>query len=232
MKAVRHFLLLSFISFGLVIWDPGYLFSQSEWKKNFKDFSEISLEDLLDVRVTSVSKHEQEISQAPAFVTVITDKMIETFGYRSVADALRSVPGMWITYDRYLAQVGIRGVAVHGDWNSRTILLLNGHTLNEQWGGTANLDELLGIDISNVKQIEVVKGPGSSLYGSNAFFGVINVVTKDAESVKGPHLFAGFTDRINRTDGAFSFGKKFSDDFKVLFSGAVSNARGDRLFFQ
>jgi len=232
MKVIRHFLLLSFLSLGLVIWNSGSLFSQTEWEKDFEDFSEISLEELLDVTITSASKHEQEISQAPAFVTVITDEMIEAYDYCSVADALRSVPGMWISYDRYLSQVGIRGVVVPGDWNSRIILLLNGHTLNEQWGGSANLDELVGIDISNVKRIEVVKGPGSSLYGSNAFFGVINVVTKDAESFTGPRLSTGFVDKINRTDGTFSFGKKFSGDFRVFFSGAVSNARGDRLFFQ
>lgn len=181
--------------------------------------------------VTSASKHEQEIGQAPAFVTVITDKAIEAFNYRNVADALRSVPGLWITSDRYLFQLGIRGVAVHGDWNSRILFLLNGHTLNEQWCGTANLDELMGIDMSNVKRIEVVKGPGSSLYGSNAFFGVINVVTKDAESTEGPHLVTRFTDKVNRADGTFSFGRKLSDDFKLLFSGSVSNAQGDRLFF-
>jgi iron complex outermembrane receptor protein len=215
----------------LVIWSSSALFSQTQFKKSFKDFSEISLEELLDVTITSASKHEQEISQAPAFVTIITEEMIEAFNYRRVADALRSVPGLWITNDRYLFQLGIRGVAVHGDWNSRILLLLNGHSLNEQWCGSANLDELLGIDMSNVKRIEVVKGPGSSLYGSNAFFGVINVVTKDAESAEGPSLVARFVDKVNRTDGVFSFERKFSTDFKVLFSGAVSNAQGDRLFF-
>jgi outer membrane receptor for ferrienterochelin and colicins len=231
MKTFRYFLLVLFLSSGLVLWDWCNLFSQTFCQKDFKDFSEVSLEELLDVTVTSASKHEQEISQAPAFVTVITDKMIEAFNYHSVADALRSVPGMWITSDRYLFQLGIRGVAVDGDWNSRILLLLNGHALNEQWCGTANLDELLGIDMSNVKRIEVVKGPGSSLYGSNAFFGVINVITKDAESAEGPRLVTRFTDQVDRTDGNFSFGRKFSDDFKVLLSGTISNARGDRLFF-
>jgi len=231
MKTIRYFLLVLFLSSGLLPWDTDSSFSQTQWKEDFKDFSEISLEKLLDVTVTSASKHEQEISQAPAFVTVITDKMIETFNYRSLADALRSVPGMWITSDRYLFQLGIRGVAVHGDWNSRIILLLNGHTLNEQWCGSANLDELVGIDMSNVKRIEVVKGPSSSLYGSNAFFGVINVVTKDAESTSGPRLVTRFTDKVNRADGTFSFGRKLSDDFKVMFSGSVSNAQGGRLFF-
>jgi outer membrane receptor for ferrienterochelin and colicins len=231
MKTIRHFLLVIFLSSELLLWDTVSSFSQTQWKKDFKDFSEISLEKLLDVTVTSASKHEQEISQAPAFVTVITDKMIEAFNYRTLADALRSVPGLWISSDRYLFQLGIRGIAIHGDWNSRIILMLNGHTLNEQWCGSINLDELLGVDMSNVKRIEVIKGPGSSLYGSNAFFGVINVVTKDAESTIGPHLVARFTDKVNRADGTFSFGRKFSDDFKLLFSGSVSNALGGRLFF-
>lgn len=231
MKTIRYFLLVIFLSSGLIIWSSSALFSQTLCQKDFKDFSEVSLEQLLDVTVTSASKHEQEISQAAAFVTVITDKMIEAFGYHGVADALKSVPGLWINSDRYLFQLGIRGVAIDGDWNSRIMLLLNGHTLNEQWCGTANLDELLGVDMSNVKRIEVVKGPGSSLYGSNAFFGVINVVTKDVESAEGPHLVTRFTDKVNRTDGTFSFGRKFSDDFKLFFSGSVSNALGGRLFF-
>ncbi|UCB52411.1 MAG: TonB-dependent receptor [Candidatus Zixiibacteriota bacterium] len=232
MKAAIRFSLLSFLSLGLLISDPGSLFCQTEWKQDFQDFSELSLEKLLDVKVSSASKHEQEISGAPAFVTVITAEMIETFNYRTVAQALRSVPGMWITCDPYSPQVGLRGIAVHGDWNSRISVLLNGHTLNEQWGGSTNVDELLGIDISHVKRIEVVKGPVSSLYGSNAFFGVINVVTKDPESVAGPHLVTGFTDQVNRTDGAFSFGRRFSKDLQILLCAAASDARGGRLFFQ
>lgn len=232
MKAAIRLVVFSFLSLGLAIADPGMPFSQTEWEKDFQDFSEISLEKLLDVKVSSASKHEQEISRAPAFVTVITEEMIETFSYRTVAEALRSVPGMWISCDPYSAQVGLRGVAVHGDWNSRISVLLNGHTLNEQWGGSTNVDELLGVDVSHIQRIEVVKGPVSSLYGSNAFFGVINVVTKTPESVAGPHLVAGFTDQVNRTDGAFSFGRKFSKDFEVLLCAAASDARGDRLFFR
>jgi len=231
MTKYKHFIFALLLSGGMIICHRSTLFSQTLCQEDFKDFSEVSLEKLLDVTVTSASKHEQEISQAPAFVTVITDQMIEAFNYKNVADALRSVPGLWITSDRYLYQLGIRGVAVHGDWNSRTLLLLNGHTLNEQWCGSVNLDELLGVDMSNVKRIEVVKGPGSSLYGSNAFFGVINVVTKDAESVVGPRLVTRFTDKVNRSDGTFSFGRKFTDDFDVLISGSVTNALGGRLFF-
>ncbi|MFH1514006.1 MAG: TonB-dependent receptor, partial [bacterium] len=183
------------------------------------------------MRVTSASKHEQQTIETPSFVTVITDKMIEAFNYHTIAEALKSVPGLWITSDRYSYYLGVRGVSVHGDWNSRILLLLNGHTSNEQWGGTSNLNKLVGIDLSNVKRIEVVKGPGSSLYGSNAFFGVINVVTKDAETISGPRIVTSFTSNANQSEGMISWGRKYSNNFQVFLSGTASNATGDRLFF-
>src|SRR6185503_17011460 len=83
--------------------------------------------------------------------------------------------------------IGARGVLVTQDYGSHVLLLINGHSVNEQWGGTAYFERGAAIPLELVDHIEVILGPGSVLYGSNAMLGVINVVTKRAKDYDGVH---------------------------------------------
>ena len=153
------------------------------------DLSGKSLEALLDVPVESVegaARHTQRTTEAPASVTVITSSDIETFGWRTLADVLRSVRGFHVTYDRNYSYVGVRAFGRPTDYNNRVLVLLNGHRTNDSIYDGALLGTEFPLDLAMVERIEVVRGPGSALYGTSAFFAVVNVITK-----RGAHVGAG-----------------------------------------
>ena len=96
-----------------------------------EQIAETPLEQLGNVRVYSASKHLQTITEAPSVVTVITGDQIRKFGYRTLSEVLQSVAGFYIDYDRNYTYVGVRGFARTGDYNSRILLLLDGHRMND-----------------------------------------------------------------------------------------------------
>jgi len=129
--------------------------------------------------VFSASRYLQPASEAPASVTVLSGDTLRGHGVRTVGEALRLVPGLFMHYDRIYEFAGFRGFALPGDFNTRILVLLDGHTLNNSVvTGGSNIGTDLGIDMSEVERIEVIKGPASSLYGGNAFLGTINIVTR------------------------------------------------------
>jgi outer membrane receptor for ferrienterochelin and colicin len=139
-----------------------------------------SLEQLLSAEVVTASRFAQAQTQAPASVEVITADQIRALGYRSLTDALRGVAGIHITNDHYYEYVGVNGLSNLADYNSRILVLLDGARLNEPLYDQGPLGWLLPVDLMQVERIEFVRGPGSSLYGSNALYGVINIITKRA----------------------------------------------------
>jgi len=153
-----------------------------------KDLTETSLEDLANVQVYSASKHMQSVSEAPSSVTVVTADEIQKYGYRTLADVLRSVRGFYITYDRDYSYLGVRGFERLGDYNNRILLLLDGHRINNNVYEQAMLGTEFPTDVDLIERVEVIRGPSSSLYGSDAFFAVINVITRKAPQFKGLEL--------------------------------------------
>jgi outer membrane receptor for ferrienterochelin and colicins len=145
------------------------------------DLSGKSLEALLDVPVDSVegaARHIQRLTEAPASVSVITANDIETFGWRTLADVLKSVRGFHVTYDRNYSYVGVRAFGRPTDYNNRVLVMVNGRRLNDSIYDGAYIGTDFPLDLSAVERIEVVRGPGSALYGTSAFLAVINVITK------------------------------------------------------
>src|SRR5205814_525609 len=90
-----------------------------------------------------------------------------------------------ITYDRNYTYVGVRGFQRPGDYNSRVLVLVDGHRLNDPIYDEAYVGTEFPIGIELIDRVELIRGPSSSLYGTNAFFAVINVVTKKGTAVKG-----------------------------------------------
>jgi iron complex outermembrane receptor protein len=134
-------------------------------------------------RVVGASRFLQEVLDAPANVTVVTREDIERFGYVTFDQVLRSVRGFYTTYDRNYAYVGVRGFSRPGDYNSRVLLLVNGHRLNDNIYGAAPIGTDVPIALALIDRVEIVRGPGSSLYGTSAFLAVINVVTRTGASI-------------------------------------------------
>jgi iron complex outermembrane receptor protein len=198
------------------------------------DLSEASLEELMKIKVQSVygaSKYLQKVTQAPAAVTILDAEEIKKHGYRTLADALRSVRGLYVTYDRNYSYVGVRGFNRPGDYNTRILLLVDGHRTNENVYELTYFGTEFPIDIDLIDRIEVIRGPSSSIYGTNAFFAVVNVVTRKGANLKGAEA-SGELASYGTLKGRISYGAKLKNGLEVLLSGTVYDSQGhERLYF-
>jgi iron complex outermembrane receptor protein len=181
---------------------------------------------LMDMEVTTATLRPQKSSDSPATTTVITQREIAEFGYRTLAEALRSVAGMYIRNDRNYLNLGVRGFSIPGDFSTRVLLLVDGYRVNDPAYHQPLVDYLLPIPIEAVSQIEVVMGPGSTLYGSDALLATINIITKDGEDLHGlsAKAEAGNKDTFRPV---LTYGKKFGDEVDLLASGLIFRSHGD-----
>ncbi|MBV6493914.1 MAG: Colicin I receptor [Turneriella sp.] len=179
--------------------------------------------------VEAASKYQQKISDAPGNVTVISKRILLSFGFRTVGEALRTLSGFYVSNGRDYEYVGVRGVSFNGDYNTHILLLINGQRVNEYVAGAMYVDEALGIDIDLIDRIEVVRGPGSTLYGTNAFFALINIVTKDPKELKNLTLSGevGSYQRYKTT----IIGAGEAGDFKAYAHAAWFDYKGPQIYF-
>jgi outer membrane receptor protein involved in Fe transport len=140
---------------------------------------ESPLDELLKTPISTAAKYDQPMSDVAAAVTVITAEEIARNGWHTLAEALSAVRGVYTTYDRAYTYLGVRGFGMPTDYNDRFLLLLDGHPLLDNISGSVGIDTTLAIDLSHFARIELIRGPGSVLYGTGAMFGVINLITKD-----------------------------------------------------
>lgn len=169
--------------------------------------------------VLTASRHEQPIAKAPAAVDIITAEQIKRYGWRTMAAILGSLPGFLSTYDRAYNHVGVRGFAPPGDYNTRILVLIDGHRVNESLQDYAGLGRDFLVDVENIQRVEVVRGPASALYGSNALFAVVNVITQRGRDLQGVRL-AGELAYYDAYQGQASLGKKFSNGIEALLSAS------------
>ncbi len=148
-----------------------------------QDLTEMSLEDLMKLEVTSVSKREQQLIDAPAAIAVIRGEDIRRTGVTSIAEALRMVPGVFVgRLDSNKWAVGVRGF--NDLFSNKLLVLIDGRSVyNPLFSGVFwDVQDTL---LEDVDRIEVIRGPGSTLWGANAVNGVINVTTKKAKDSQG-----------------------------------------------
>jgi outer membrane receptor for ferrienterochelin and colicins len=194
-----------------------------------KDLGDASLEELGNIQVYSASKHMQSTSDAPSSVTVITADEIQKYGYRTLADILQSVRGFYITSDRDYSFVGVRGFGRLGDSNNRILVLIDGHRINDNVFGEPYLGSEFLVDVDLIERVEIIRGPSSSLYGADAFFAVINVVTRKPPQLKGVELsFASAS--FGTYDGRASYGGQYKG-IDMMLSATFYNSQGPTLFF-
>ncbi len=192
------------------------------------------IEELMGVEVSTVlgaSRYEQRISDAPASINIITSQDIKRYGYRTMADILSSVPGLYVTYDRNYRYLGANGFLRQGDYNTRMLLLVDGHRMNNNIYDTAAVGNDLMLDLDLVDRVEVIRGPGSSLYGSNAFFGVINVITKGASHVNGLEVSAE-AGSFDANKQRATFGRTFGNGLEMMLSATRYHSRGESLYYK
>ena len=200
-----------------------------------RKLKELSIEQLMEVEVNTVygaSRYEQKVTEAPSSVSIVTADEIKKFGYRTLADILRSVRGFYVTNDRNYSYVGVRGFGRPGDYDSRILLQVDGHRINDNVYDEVLLGEEFVIDIDLIDRIEIIRGPSSSLYGSSAFFAVINIITRKGESFKGFEASAA-AGSLGTYKGRFSYGNRFRNGLEMLVSGSGIDSEGnDTLFYK
>ncbi|HEV2713794.1 MAG TPA: TonB-dependent receptor, partial [Terriglobales bacterium] len=194
-----------------------------------KDLGEASLEELANITVYTASRHVQKATEAPSSVTVVTRDEIQKYGYRTLADILRSVRGFDITYDRNFTYAGVRGINRPETYNSRVLLLIDGHRINNNIYEQAMLGTEFPLDVDLIERVEVVRGPSSSLYGTSAFFAVINVITRKPQQLSGWEL-SFEPESFGTYKGRASYGGKYQDMDMVL-SGGFYDSQGQTLFY-
>jgi len=207
--------------------------AQAAAPKSQEGLFDLSLEELMEVEidtVTSASKYEQKLTEAPSSITVITADEIRKYGYRTLAEALRSVAGFYLNCDRNYAYLGLRGFRRPGDYDTRVLVLVDGHRLNENVGDGPSFGTQFPVDVDLIDRIEIIRGPGSALYGSNALLGVINVITKNGKHLKGLEL-SGAVASFDTQKGRISYGHAPDDGPELLVSATTYDSEGQKLYF-
>ena len=180
-----------------------------EEEKSGADLMEMSLEDLMNVEVTSVSRKKEKRQEAAAAIFVISQEDIRRSGATTVADVLRIVPGLNVArLDASKWAITSRGF--NGRFANKLLVLLDGRTVyaplfaGVYWHA---LDTLL----ADIDRIEIIRGPGATMWGANAVNGVINIMTKNARDTHGglASVIAGTEDKIV---SGLRYGGAFSDD--------------------
>jgi outer membrane receptor for ferrienterochelin and colicins len=195
-----------------------------------EDLTMVPLEELNKMQVYSASKFSQKVTEAPASISIVTAAEIQRYGYRTLAEILSSVTGLFSTSDRNYEYVGARGFGRTGDYNTRILFLLNGMRLNDSLYGGTGIGTDFPVSVDLIDRIEIVRGPGSSLYGTNAFFGTINVITKRGADFSGGYVTAD-AGSLNTYSGTASYGRKFDSGVELLISASARNAKGQRRLY-
>lgn len=195
------------------------------------DLTDLPIEQLMQVRiVTGASKYAQAANDAPANVQVITAADIKAYGWRTLADILGSLPGLYSSYDRNYTTLGARGFLRAGDYDTRFLLLIDGYRANDSIFDQAAVgtDALLDVDL--IERVEYIPGAASAVYGSNALFGVINIITKRGRDIGGAQV-SGSTGSANARQGRVTWGDRAANGAEWLLSASVDDAPGKDLYF-
>jgi iron complex outermembrane receptor protein len=169
----------------------------------------MSLEELMGIEVTGVAGVAQQVLRTPAAIDVITGEDLRRMGVRSVAEALRFSPGVFVgAVNSHSWSVSPRGF--NGTLANKTLVLMDGRRLYDPLhGGT--YWEVQDVLLEDVDRVEVIRGPGATLWGANALNGVINIVTKRSDQTQGLFLEGG-AGTHERGFGSFRYGGQLSDN--------------------
>src|SRR6202158_3890623 len=162
---------------------------------NSRDLIKTNLEDLMNMEVTSVSQKAQKLAKAGAAVFVITQEDIRRSTATSIPDLLRTVPGIDVArIDSNSWAISIRGF--NNRYSNKVLVLIDGRTVyTPAFSGV--FWEHLDMPLENIERIEVIRGPGATVWGANAVNGVISIFTKSAKSTKGGLAVAGGGSQLN-----------------------------------
>lgn len=197
-----------------------------------KNLEQMSIEELMDIRVVGASKYEQKQQQVPAAVSIITRNDIRTYGWRTLNQALASLPGIHTTYDYQYEYLGTRGFSQPGDFNTRVLITINGNRINDATYDQGPTGRDFPLDIDLIERIEFIPWSGSTIYGLNAMLGVVNIITRKGADVKGGELSASYQTAEIMPQERVTLGKQFENGADALISFSGLQSRGANHFFE
>ena len=202
--------------------------SSSAWAQS--GLPDLAIEDLATIdagQVYGASERLQPALEAPASVSFITAAEIARYGYRNLADILSAVRGMYVVNDRNYSVIGMRGFSLPGDYNTRMLLLVNGHRVNDNVFGQAEIGAEFGMDAAMFERVEIIRGPASSLYGDSAFFAVVNVITRTGSSLGGGAVTVE-TGTLGTTLVRAAVGHRFASGVDLALSATYESQQRSR----
>src|SRR5882762_5025948 len=182
--------------------------TEAQTSRSVPDVTAMSMEDLMNMQVTSVAKRTQKVADAAAAIFVITQDDIRRSGATSVPEALRLVPGLQVArIDQNKWAIGSRGF--NGRFDNKLLVLIDGRSVYTPLfsGVYWNVQDVM---LEDVDRIEVIRGPGATMWGANAVDGVINIITKPAASTQSTIITAGGGTE-ERGAGGVRYGSKIGD---------------------
>jgi outer membrane receptor protein involved in Fe transport len=180
--------------------------------------------------VNAASRSTETVEDAPSSVSIVRSEELRGMGYPTIAEALRGVRGVYVSDDRSYAAVGFRGLGRLGNYGNRVLVLLDGQPTNDNWIGSSYVGNDARTDLEDIERIEVVRGPGSVLYGTNAFSGVINLVTRDVGDKNSGEAGVGASE-YGTGRGRARANLKFGNDARLWMSVAAAKGAGRDFYF-
>lgn len=177
-------------------------------------------------QVAAASRFTENVEDAPSSVTIIDGQELRAFGYPTVYEALRGVRGVAVGYDRVYASAAIRGLGDPNDYGNRLLLLQDGTVLNDNILSQSLIGSDGRADLEDVDRIEIVRGPGSLVYGTGAMSGVVNLVPRPKDDESSVHVGGGTYDN-SVAHGRAGFHVNFNKAKTAGMWASVSGARSD-----
>lgn len=190
------------------------------------DLTGLDLEQLMQLTVVGAAKYEQKQNEVAAAASIVTRREIQAFGWRTLGQALASLPGVYTTNDRQYTYLGARGFGLAGDYNTRVLVTINGNRTNDPLYDGAAFGRDFPLDMDLVERIEFIPGPGSAVYGQNAMFGVVNVVTRAGRDLGSTELAAAYQGPQSLREGRASWGKVLDNGLDLLVSVSALRSGG------
>ncbi|MFK5894640.1 MAG: TonB-dependent receptor plug domain-containing protein, partial [Pseudomonadota bacterium] len=220
-KYYFHFLVLFLILFSLT----SSLAFSSDKHEVTTDYFELGLEELMNLDVTVASINPESIVKTPAIVSSYSAKDLEKMGLRSLREMLSFIPGLFVQSSNIpMDSLMVRGVSE--TYNQKILLLIDDVPY---WGSSHSQIPLLGLPLEAIDHIEVIRGPGAVIYGTNASAGVIKVVTKKFSANNSVTTRAGSHNHVN---GSGFYSTSFSDSVDLSVGFEIQNEKGYQGFFQ
>ena len=195
-----------------------------------EDIADLSLDQLMHRDVVRASTIAQQISDSPSAVAIVTAADIRAYGYRTLADVINSMRGLYTTYDRRYQYMGGRAFGAADDYAGRIMLLIDGYATQDNLFNAAYIEDSGLVDLELVERVEYVPGTGSVTYGNNALLGIINIVTKRGGDFNSTQLSTEVGSHGMRKQ-RITFGKRLENGADLLLSASLLDVAGQDIYF-